>query len=82
MYSNLTGELARVRQSDLLATAQHQRLLRTARAGRTDRLVGTGRIRHRAAAVLVAAADRLEPVRITLDRQGMLPDVPGAAEPC
>ncbi|HEU5271300.1 MAG TPA: hypothetical protein VFU36_15335 [Jatrophihabitans sp.] len=79
MYSNLTGELARVRQSDLLATAQHQRLLR---AARTDRVVRIGRIRHRAAAVLVAAADRLEPVRITLDRQGVVPGIPGAAEPC
>ena len=80
MYSNLTGELARVRQSDLLATAQHQRLLRKAQA---DRVVGTGRIRHRVAAVLVAAADRLEPVRITLDGQGMLPNpAEGAVEPC
>ena len=64
MYSNMTGDVARVRQSELLATAQHQRLVRAARAGRSDRPVRPGRIRHRLATVLVATADRLEPVRL------------------
>lgn len=80
MFSNMTGELARVRQSDLLATAQYQRLVRVARADRT------GWIRHDLAAVLVAAARRLEPVRrnLTLEPEsaGLRPQLPCAIEPC
>jgi len=76
MYSNMTGEVARVRQSELLATAQHQRLVRAARAGRSDRPARPDRIRHRLATVLVATADRLEPMRL---RQAAAAP---SAEPC
>jgi histone H3/H4 len=45
MFSYLTGELVRPRQDDLLATAQYQRLVREAGAGRPHR------VRHEAASV-------------------------------
>jgi hypothetical protein len=98
MFSNMTGELARVRQTDLLATAQHHRLVREARHGRASRPADTVRsqrltapagrvtvpIRHGAAAVLLAAARRLEPVRRGLESEavGLAPELPRAAEPC
>ena len=83
MYSNMTGELARGRQADLLASAQRKQLVHDARATRTHRLGQPIRIRHGAAAILLAVADRLEPVRQGLDRRaaGLVPD-PCAAEPC
>ena len=80
MYSNMTGELARLRQSNLLATAQYQRLVREARTGRTNQF------RHSLAAVLVAAARQLEPVRrnLALEPESirMAPKLPCAVEPC
>jgi hypothetical protein len=84
MFSNLTGELARPRQSDLLATAHRQRLIGEARNDRTGGLRRPGRIRHSAAAVLMATAHRLEPVRLNLEPQstGSRLDLPGATNPC
>jgi len=77
MYSNMTGDVARVRQSELLATAQHQRLIQAARAGRSVRPARPGRIRHRLATALVATADRLEPMRLPQTARAT-----PSAEPC
>jgi hypothetical protein len=80
MFSNMTGELARVRQADLLATAQYQRLVREVRVGRT------GQFRHTLAALLVTAARQLEPVRRNLNLEPesirVAPKLPCAVEPC
>jgi hypothetical protein len=84
MFSYLTGELARPRQSDLLATAQRQRLVREVRNDRAGAIRQPGRIRHSAAAVLMATARRLEPVRLNLEPQaaGARSELHGAASPC
>jgi hypothetical protein len=80
MFSNMTGELARVRQSELLAAAQYQRLVQEARIDRT------GQFRHVLAALLVAAARQLEPVRRNLNLEPesirLAPKLPCAIEPC
>lgn len=78
MYSYLTGELARHRQSDLLATAQYQRLVAEARDGRPSW------IRHAAAATLVAIAGRLEPIRRTFEHEAasVAPELPCTVSPC
>lgn len=78
MYSNLTGELARQRQSDRLATAQYQRLVAEARDGRPSW------IRHATAAMLVAVASRLEPIRRNLGHEvaSVAPELPCSVSPC
>jgi hypothetical protein len=78
MFSYMTGELARPRQDDLLATAQYQRLVREARASRSHRA------RHAAAAMFVAIARRLEPIRRNLEHEAasVAPELPCAMSPC
>ncbi len=78
MYSNLTGELARYRQSDRLATAQYQRLVAEARDGRPSW------IRHTAAAMFIAVAERLEPIRRNLGHEvaSVAPELPCSVSPC
>jgi hypothetical protein len=78
MFSNMTGELARPRQSDLLATAQYQRLVREARNGRPSW------VRHAAATMLVALARRLEPIRRNFEHEpaSVAPELPCAISPC
>jgi hypothetical protein len=78
MFSNMTGELARPRQDDLLSTAQYQRLVSEARAGRPHRA------RQGAATMLVALAHRLQPLRHNLEHEtaSVAPELPCALSPC
>ena len=78
MYSNLTGEVARHRQSDRLATAPAPRRGAEARDGRPSW------IRHTTAAMLVAVASRLEPIRRNLGHEvaSVAPELPCSVSPC
>jgi hypothetical protein len=78
MFSDMTGELARTRQSDRLATAQYQRLVHEARAGRPSW------VRHAMASTLVGLARRLEPIRRSFEHENasVAPELPCALSPC
>jgi hypothetical protein len=78
MFSDMTGELARTRQSDRLATAQYQRLVHEARAERPSS------VRHAAATMFVALARRLEPIRRSFEHESasVAPELPCAISPC
>jgi hypothetical protein len=78
MFSNDNGDLARLRQVDLIAEAQYQSLVNEAISARTSQP------RHLVAAVLRAVADRMEPLRISLVQEpaSVRPELPCAVSPC
>jgi hypothetical protein len=78
MFNSLNGELVRPIQADRIAEAQYQGLVREARSGRPSRF------RHLLSVTLLAAAHRIEPVRISLNHEApsVRPELPCAISPC
>ncbi|MDQ1741996.1 MAG: hypothetical protein QOE23_335 [Pseudonocardiales bacterium] len=78
MFNSMPGDLGRSRQADLIARAQHQRLVREARGGRRRPA------RHLLAMALQVAADRMEPIGARVGREtgSVHADLPCAVSPC